>query len=154
MFDRVQLMGGSTKCYSIEDEPVVCLRRGRDGRAGPPGAIRLFVGPQVFIVDPVANFLWVRRAGERKEQNVVRTRRRGGDGGMRRKEIRHVPPVPPVLRLCSVPKLVPRFGADPASSRSVTLQAGALDESPRRIAFQCRGKGRAAWEMSNVQLVY
>ena len=32
MFDRVQLMGGSRKCYSIEDEPVVCLRRGRDTR--------------------------------------------------------------------------------------------------------------------------
>ena len=30
MFGRVQLMGGSTKCYSIEGEPVVCLRRGRD----------------------------------------------------------------------------------------------------------------------------
>ena len=36
MFGRIQLMGGSTIFYSIEDEAVVCS----DGWAGPPGAIR------------------------------------------------------------------------------------------------------------------
>ena len=60
-------MGGSTKCYLLEDKGPMCPRRGRDGRVGPPGANRcLVVMLQGLIIELLAIF-WVRRAGGRKK---------------------------------------------------------------------------------------
>ena len=140
MFDRVQLMGGSMKCFSIEGEPVVCLRRGRDGQAGPPGAIRWCVGPQAFTVDLVANFLCVWQAGEREEQKFLRTRRRGGAGGTKRKEIEHVPPGSPRAKttLCTGARASLQRRPGIGYSRIKTPAAGLFPESIRAVGL-CAG---------------
>ena len=64
--------------------------------------------------------------GERKEHGSInQMRRRKVGGSMDEKEIWHMPPDSLVLRLCSVPTLVPRFGLDLASLHIIPLRAEA-----------------------------
>ena len=62
-------MSGSTKCFSIEDKGPMCLRRGRDGRVGPPGVIQ-FDGAPGSHHRTLAIF-WEWWVGERKWHHWV-----------------------------------------------------------------------------------
>ena len=74
-------VGGSTRCFSIEDEAgFACLKRGRDGCAGPPGAS----GPRHRFL----GIYWARQDG----QNVLVFFDLGGQiGGRHEREREHVP---------------------------------------------------------------
>ena len=54
-------LGGSTKCFSIEDEGPMCPRRGRDGWVGPLSEPMRGGMLRDLIIELLA-ILWVRRA--------------------------------------------------------------------------------------------
>jgi hypothetical protein len=71
-------MGGSTKCFSIENGGAVSEARSR--RVGPSRSVLIGVGFTGPIIDPLANFR-VRRAGRRKEQRKTNPLKNGRTGG-------------------------------------------------------------------------